>query len=538
MSKTSLAKRSLIVGAFVGTGGMFVAKLIGLLYSIPLSYILSSSSYMAIYGSSYNIYAYFLTIFQSGIPFAVATLVARYMTQENYKSVLLVKKMSMIILAFTGFVGMMILFLISDWIAPLMIGKNVTIMANALKILSLAVFLVPVLASFRGYYQGLKEMEEYAFSQTFEQIFRVGFLLAGASLVVYLFGMEQKWALYIAVFSTTVATVAAIIQFARFDKKHNVDVILQAKEQGIPVHSTNHIFHEIIQLAIPFFVVAVLGNIDQIFHSILMPLGLNLHGYSKEQEDVIIGAVTFVGSKLVAIPAILGPGFATAIIPHITAALTNKDYRLVRKNVMDCLNIVMYIALPISFCIFAFAGPICNTLFYTSDLATSTMVTQWIAVDSFLSTISPLIMNLMLTLELRRPAMRYLLIGTIIKGFCVPILTMWMGYPGVVISFVIGTLITDIYSLKAISETYQISYRTSGILLVRMGMGLLALWFTNILLTNIGLNGLVGGKAICFVKMACNGVLSLIVYGVVTYLFHVPQSIFHFKSAKKAVKRG
>ena len=90
MSKSSAAKKSIIVGGLIGTGGLFVSKLIGLAYTIPFSYILQSEAYQSVYAQSYNIYAYLLTIFQSGVPFAVATLVARYMALEDAKSVILV----------------------------------------------------------------------------------------------------------------------------------------------------------------------------------------------------------------------------------------------------------------------------------------------------------------------------------------------------------------------------------------------------------------------------------------------------------------
>ena len=92
MSKSSAAKKSIIVGGLIGTGGLFVSKLIGLAYTIPFSYILQSEAYQSVYAQSYNIYAYLLTIFQSGVPFAVATLVARYIALEDAKSVILVKK--------------------------------------------------------------------------------------------------------------------------------------------------------------------------------------------------------------------------------------------------------------------------------------------------------------------------------------------------------------------------------------------------------------------------------------------------------------
>ena len=100
MSKSSAAKKSIIVGGLIGTGGLFVSKLIGLAYTIPFSYILQSEAYQSVYAQSYNIYAYLLTIFQSGVPFAVATLVARYIALEDAKSVILVKKIEFAIIYF------------------------------------------------------------------------------------------------------------------------------------------------------------------------------------------------------------------------------------------------------------------------------------------------------------------------------------------------------------------------------------------------------------------------------------------------------
>ena len=287
MSKSSAAKKSIIVGGLIGTGGLFVSKLIGLAYTIPFSYILQSESYQSVYAQSYNIYAYLLTIFQSGVPFAVATLVARYMALEDAKSVILVKKLAFAILGLTGFVGMILLFTLSNVIAPAMVAKNADIMANCLRILSLAIFLVPVLSAFRGYYQGLKEMEEYAFSQAFEQVFRVAFLLSTACLVVYAFGWNKKYALYAAVLSTSVATIAAIAQFIHFDRNHQHAIDEMAQMQTKSIHSAKTIFKEILVLAIPYLVVAILGNIDQIFNSFLLPTGLKMHYNVKDTTTVI-----------------------------------------------------------------------------------------------------------------------------------------------------------------------------------------------------------------------------------------------------------
>ena len=533
MSKSSAAKKSIIVGGLIGTGGLFVSKLIGLAYTIPFSYILQSEAYQSVYAQSYNIYAYLLTIFQSGVPFAVATLVARYIALEDAKSVILVKKIAFAILGLTGFVAMILLFTLSNVIAPAMVAKNADIMANCLKILSLAIFLVPVLSAFRGYYQGLKEMEEYAFSQAFEQVFRVAFLLSAACLVVYAFGWDKKYALYAAVMSTSVATIAAIAQFAYFDRKHQCVVDEMVQRQTTRSHSAKKIFREILILAIPYLVVAILGNIDQVFNGFLLPTGLKMH-YNAEDTTTVISASNYVAGKLNAIPMILGPGFATAIIPHISEALSKKNYKLVKKNVLDSINVVLYVAIPVSFCIFAYAGPLNYTLYYSENLELCTFVVQWMALEGFLSTLAPLVTNLMVSLELRKNVLKNLAIGVLIKGVLLIPFVWIMGIAGAVISSFIGTGYIIYKNLKEIQDVYHISYRKTSIIVVRILIGLFALWITSILLSKVGLYGVEGSKLSCLFKMCLNGLLSVIVYVVVTLYLKVPQSIFHFQLRKKS----
>ncbi len=526
-------KKSIIVGGLIGTGGLFVSKLIGLAYTIPFSYILQSEAYQSVYAQSYNIYAYLLTIFQSGVPFAVATLVARYIALEDAKSVILVKKIAFAILGLTGFVGMILLFTLSNVIAPAMVAKNADIMANCLKILSLAIFLVPVLSAFRGYYQGLKEMEEYAFSQAFEQVFRVAFLLSAACLVVYAFGWDKKYALYAAVMSTSVATIAAIVQFAYFDRKHQCVVDEMVQRQTTRSHSAKKIFREILILAIPYLVVAILGNIDQVFNGFLLPTGLKMH-YNAKDTTTVISASNYVAGKLNAIPMILGPGFATAIIPHISEALSKKNYKLVKKNVLDSINVVLYVAIPVSFCIFAYAGPLNYTLYYSENLELCTFVVQWMALEGFLSTLAPLVTNLMVSLELRKNVLKNLAIGVLIKGVLLIPFVWIMGIAGAVISSFIGTGYIIYKNLKEIQDVYNISYRKTSIIVVRILIGLFALWITSILLSKVGLYGVEGSKLSCLFKMCLNGLLSVIVYMVVTLYLKVPQSIFHFQLRKKS----
>ena len=70
---------------------------------------------------------------------------------------------------------------------------------NVMMIISFAFFTVPLLSGVRGYFQGLKDMKLYAFSQVLEQFSRITFLLTVAFVTVSLLKLDGIYAVYGAV---------------------------------------------------------------------------------------------------------------------------------------------------------------------------------------------------------------------------------------------------------------------------------------------------------------------------------------------------
>ena len=514
MQESSKIKKSIILSGLVGTGGMFIAKLIGIVYAIPFSSILGSDVYMGIYGQAYNIYSYVLSVFTAGFPFAIATLVARYTVLKDAHTVLLIRKIAFVALALMGFAGMLLMFGLSGVLAPLMVAQSSDVMARSLQILSLAIFFVPVLSALRGFYQGRKEMEQYAFSQAFEQVFRVGFLLSISCLFVYVLGLERKWALYVSVLSTSVAAIAAIAQFLAFDKRKKQEVVLESQTQKKTGISQNRIAKEMFILAIPYMISAIFG-------------------YSQQNDEAtistIISATNYVGVKITAIPMILAPGFTAAIIPHITEALTRKDWAKTRKNVVDCINVVLTIGIPVSFCIFLYAGPINYTLFYTGNLDMSSYVLAWLSIEGFLGTISPVTTNLMMALGLKRTSLRRMMISTIIKGVLMVPLTAIFGFAGSVLTSIVGDGYLILFNLKEVRSVYQIRFHKTLQIVSRLLLVIASMFIVCTLLNWIGLNGVDGSKWIAFIKMAFNGLLTLGAGVAVACFMHLPQAVFHIR---------
>ena len=529
--KESKFKSSLILGGLVGTGGLFIAKLISLFYAIPFSSILASDAYMSYYGTAYRIYSYILNIFTAGVPLAISALVAKYLVKDDYKTVLIFKRLAFITLTITGFLGMLLMLVVAGFMAPsiAMVGDE-AIVKNVFRLLSLAILFVPILSAFRGYYQGHKEMKQFAFSQSFEQIFRVGFLLSFAYISVYLMGKERKWALYFAVLSTSVAAIAGIAQFVLFDRKSSPEIDKLAKAQNTKTAPIEELFKELISLAIPYLIMAVMGYSDDLLYSILMPKALKMHGYSEANMSTILSAFNYVGTKMNAIPMILAPGFSTALIPHITEAVTLNDHKRLAKNVKDCVNIILYVGLPVTFCIFLYAEGIYKTLFYTDDFALAVKALQWLSIEGFLSTITPIVSSIMMALGLRKVLLKRLAVYSLIKLILIVPLIYLIGYSGAVVGSLIGCIYILIFNFKDITTIYHVNFSATIRKCVKICLSLLIMMAVCSLLRKIGLDFTSGSKLVCLIKMIVNGLLTVGVYFGITWFMRIPQTIFHIGS--------
>lgn len=536
--RSSRIKKSFVLSGLVGTGGLFVAKMLGLVYSIPFSTILGSDAYMSYYGNVYRIYNYILNICTAGFPLAVATVVARYHVKEDYKSLLKIRKLALSVLAAFGFIGMALLMVLAEPIARIMLqntginSESVSIMTNLIRLIAIAVFLVPILAGFRGFYQGLKEMEQYAFSQAFEQFFRVGFMLSVSCLLVYGLHQERKWALYTAVISTSVAALAGILNYVFFDRKKIREIKEPAELQTFEAQSRQRLTRDILALAIPYLISCIVGYGDDIFNTMLLPIGLARKGYDEATRNVILSACNYVGSKINAIPMILAPGFTVAAIPHISAAMAENNTRKVERNITDCLNIIFYIALPISFCIAAYAPGIYHVLYYTEDLATSSNVLAWNAIEGFLGTLVPLVSTLMMTVGFRRSLLRRLSINAIAKAILIVPMVSLLGYPGAVLCSLLCNGYAAVFNLKEIHDKLGVSFKVTIRIAVKLLFGLAVIFLISRGLNMIGLSADSGSRLVCLFKLAVNGLCAVAGYFAFTYWLRIPQKVFHLKRRK------
>ena len=90
MKETNTIKKSFIASSLTTSAGIFITKLIGLFYIVPFKAIVGQQD-MIYYSAAFDYYTILLQICSAGIPFALAALVAKYLSKNDYKTVVLVR---------------------------------------------------------------------------------------------------------------------------------------------------------------------------------------------------------------------------------------------------------------------------------------------------------------------------------------------------------------------------------------------------------------------------------------------------------------
>ncbi|MGL4484362.1 MAG: oligosaccharide flippase family protein, partial [Anaerovoracaceae bacterium] len=175
-----MSKKTFVMGAAVlGAAGLLV-KLLGAVFRIPLANMIGPLG-MAYYQPAYYIYTFFLIISTSGIPVAISRMISERVAVGNYIEANRVFKISMYIMLAIGIPSFLLLFFGAGLIADLSGAPHSKL---AMMAIAPSLILVPVMAAYRGIFQGMQDMNPTAVSQIGEQVFRV---VAGLSLAYVLY---------------------------------------------------------------------------------------------------------------------------------------------------------------------------------------------------------------------------------------------------------------------------------------------------------------------------------------------------------------
>ena len=535
-------KQSFIAGALTSSAGVFISKFLGLFYIVPFT-AMATQPNMHFYSAAYSLYDTMLMICSAGIPFAVSAMVAKYVSREDYKTALLVRRLSMGLMLFSGFLMAMILVMFSGPFAQFSSSQtatqqNIDTLQNVICYLSLSLVLVPFLSAYRGFYQGLKDFISYGFSQTLEQLVRILMLLGLGAFCVYILKMDNIWAVRMAVFSTGLAALVTILYFVLHDRHGYTDIRQMASVQESQAVDKKELLKEMAAFGLPYMMMSILGNSMNIINTLFMQRELS--NVSAEMAQLYYSIVQTNCNKLTSIPQVLAIGFSTGIVPHLTTNLEQKDFRQLKINVLSALNTVCYIGLPLSFCLFALARPIYCLMYGSTYLDIGTEALMFSALLAVTGTISPITTSMMMSLRYRRRCLEFLAVGFAVKTVTFFLLIKWFGYTGAITSSALCGLSVIVMNLSYIKRKFNISFKGFFRNLIVIAIGLISMNGAFVVLRWIGLDGIGSSKIMAIVQLGIFGITGVFVYFMTTAFFQLPQRIFKMSLNKIArkLKRG
>lgn len=367
--KKEIKGQTVMKGAMILATAVFVSRLIGLIYKIPITNILGDEG-MAIYSSAYSVYALLLTFSAIGIPSAISKLVSERIAAGSYRDAHRVFKVALAYSTLIGIGTSILLWFGAEQVSVLLKGD--TTLAMPLRALAPTLIIVSVIAIIRGYFQGLGNMIPSATSQVIEQLFNAVFSVTLAYVLI------PKGIIASATGSTLGPGIGAmaslaflgIIYMVGYSKLHQYtknEVVPKDKKR----ESSKTILKQVILLVVPILltssIFSITTTIDQKMLYEMLPQSVTyleekgeLHRLpisnveeqvangadAKNLSDKLVGQYMSKYVTLTNLPVSLIVQLATAAMPAIAAAMMLKNYDDLRRKVYMVLKMGIMLAVP------------------------------------------------------------------------------------------------------------------------------------------------------------------------------------------------
>lgn len=362
-----MSKGTLIKGASVLAVAGIITKIMGAVFRLPLVNWIGDTG-MANYSPAYYIYAFLVILATSGLPVAISKLVSESVAVGNHYQAHRVFRISTMLMTGMGAVFFLVLFIFAPQIAELMGNRDA---ALGMRAISPSLLLVPLMAAFRGYFQGMQNMKPTAISQVAEQFFRVVIGLGAAYILFFHvtpgFLGYDSYALGAsgANLGATAGSLGGLLMILFvyvLAKKQLARKIRKSRHKGAA--DTKIILNKILIIAVPITIGAAIYPILNLIDSALvMNRLMDGAGFSHDVAKGLYGQLSgFVGS-LINFPQLLSQSVAVSLVPLIAAA-----YKLGRKddleeNVFMGLRMASIIGYPCAFGLMALAEPVLLLLY-------------------------------------------------------------------------------------------------------------------------------------------------------------------------------
>ena len=397
---------SFVTGALIIAISNIIVKIIGGIYKIPLDTFILGKEGIGVYSASYTIYNLLFVVSTAGLPVAISNMVSKSMALGRYRDVKVIHKVAKRLFLLVGIIGTLVMFILAYPYA--LSAKNMDIIPAVL-IITPSIFFCCVMSSYRGYYNGLRNMTPTAISQVIEAGGKLLFGLALAEWAINyglarfeagqtVFGQtvtteaEAMSAIYPyaaagATAGVTFGTVLGVVYLVVLHKIKG-DRITKAELMSAPKPEVASVIaKKMLRFAIPVALSSLVFSITNLIDAItvqnrLETVVLNNMDLIREMyatqlvgvldadvKNFLYGAYSLSLDFRNLIPSITMT-LGISAIPALSAAWAVKDKKAIKVSIESVMRVTMLVAMPCGIGMGVLAQPILAA-FYGSGASAS-----------------------------------------------------------------------------------------------------------------------------------------------------------------------
>lgn len=368
MQENKRKQQSFEYGAIILLCSTMLVKVIGACFKIPLAMILGDLGY-GYFSSAYDLFLPIYALAMAGLPIAISRVVAEYMAKGRFSDARKALKITSRIFIVTGCTAAIIMLLLIKPFVNLTDETGKTVYSIYAIVPSL--FFCCVMSTYRGYFEGLRNMYPTAISDVIEALGKL-ILGLGFSYAILKLTNNVAFAAAGAMLGITVGGAAsATFLYLRYKIKGDA-ITAQELSESPYAESGKKIAKILIVIAIPIVMTSLANNISSLVDVTMVKWQLNrlMENSSDMIRDMYSASIrdynqgvskaltngelpTFlygVRSKaytlynlIPTITSVLG----VSALPVVATAWTNKDNALLKRNIESPMKFTALISMPV-----------------------------------------------------------------------------------------------------------------------------------------------------------------------------------------------
>lgn len=350
MSDTT-KKQNFLHGTMLLAAATAIVKVIGALYKIPLNAIIGEQGF-GYYSTAYEIYTVLLMISTAGLPVAMSRMISQASSLGNYRQVRKIYTVSRTIFLSLGLIGTLLMTLFCKQLAAFQEQPDAW---AAIGTLGPCCFLICLMSTYRGFFQGQSNMLPTSVSQVLEAVCKLIVGIAAAVLIKFYVG-SISLAAGGAIFGVTMSCLISSFYLNRCFRKaiKNMPVAEGTASSG------KDIAKGLLAIAIPITIGSAGLQILTVLETKIY-MGQLLTFLTQAEADTQKGIYNMT-QTIFNMPCAFITPITISIIPAITAQITSGDAKAARETEESAVRVTGLISAPCAVGLAVLAEPVTGLL--------------------------------------------------------------------------------------------------------------------------------------------------------------------------------